>query len=146
MRPSRTVFSISLVFLFSGLHAQTKTLYSYQELSHMYYAKQKDSLKKTWTCPASYKVKETQKKYKEFWDDRTDFITRGIANDHYVHDKEICAYIEDIINQIALANKQMLPVRPFLLLDRSPSVNAYSIGGNVLAVNLRLISFAESRQ
>jgi hypothetical protein len=135
-----------LVFVFSGSNGQTNGLYSYQDLSHLYYSKQKDSLKKAWVCPDSYKAKETQKKYREFWDDRTDFITRAIIKDNYVHDREIGDYIDGIITQIAEGNKQMIPVRPFLLIDRSSSVNAYSIGGNVIAVNLGLISFAETRE
>ncbi len=134
-----------LVFVISGLNAQTN-LYNYQDLSHLYYSKQKDSLKKAWVCPDAYKVKETQKKYREFWDDRTDFITRAIIKDNYVHDREIGDYIDGIIAQIAEGNKQMIPVKPFLLIDRSSSVNAYSIGGNVIAVNLGLISFAETRE
>jgi hypothetical protein len=135
-----------LILLFSGLYTQSQPLYSYQELSHLFYTKQKDSLKRAWICPVAYKQKETQKKYKEYWDGRTDFITGAIVADNYVHDRDICNYIQDIIDQIVRANKQYLPERPFLLLDRSPSVNAYSTGGNLIAVNLGLISFAQSRE
>ncbi|HEX9512506.1 MAG TPA: M48 family metalloprotease [Puia sp.] len=130
----------------SGLYAQTRTLYNYQELSHLYYEKQKDSLKKVWVCPTIYKDKATQKKYKEFWDDRTGFITEAITHDNYVHEKDVVAYIEDIISQLTQANKQLLPVKPFLLIDRSPSVNAYSTGQNVIAVNLGLISYVQTRE
>jgi len=142
----RTLSLALLIFLSLEMMAQTKSLYSYQELSHVFYANQKDSLKRSWVCPGEYKEKATQKKYKEIWDERTDFITKAITNDDYVHDKDICNYIGEIITQIAQANKQMLPVKPFLLLDRSSSVNAYSIGGNIIAVNLGLISFAQSRE
>src|SRR5947209_12120096 len=69
--------------------AQSKDLYSYQDLSHIYYLKQKDSLQKNWTCPPIYQNKETQKKYKEFWDSRTDFITNAIMGKNFVHDKEV---------------------------------------------------------
>src|SRR5450756_2489532 len=134
------------LLVLSGLYAQTRTLYNYQELSHLYYEKQRDSLKRGWVCPVLYKDKATQKKYKEFWDDRTDFIVEAIAHDHYVHEKEVVAYIEDIINQLTQANKAWFPVKPFLLIDRSPSVNAYSIGQNVIAVNLGLLSFAQTRE
>src|SRR5450631_3929301 len=135
-----------LILLFTGLYTEAQSLYSYQELSHLFYSRQKDSLKKAWICPVLYKQKETQKKYKEFWDGRTDFITGAISSDNFVHDRDICNYIQDIIDQIVRANKQYLPERPFLLLDRSPSVNAYSTGGNLIAVNLGLISFAQSRE
>lgn len=125
---------------------QTNDLYSYQELSHLFFAKQKDSLKKEWICPSVYKEKSTQKKYKEIWDERTDFFTAAIANDHYVYDKEINNYIGEIIRQLVQANQQYIPVTPFIVLDRSPSVNAYAIGNNVVAINLGMIAFAQSRE
>jgi Zn-dependent protease with chaperone function len=127
------------------LLAQTG-LYSYQDLSHFYYEKQKDSIKKAWTCPDAFKDKAAQKKYKEIWDERTGGITAAITHDDYVHEKEVYGYIDDILLQIADANKQLIPVRPFLLVDRDPSANAYAMGGNILAVNLGLITFARSRE
>jgi hypothetical protein len=146
MTALKTLLAACCLLILSGLQAQTKTLYNYQELSHLYYEKQKDSLKRAWACPVLYKDKATQKKYKEFWDDRTAFITEAISHDSYVHEKDVVNYIEGIIDQLVQANKQLLPVRPFLLIDRSPSVNAYSIGENIIAVNLGLISFAQTRE
>lgn len=146
-----SAFSKLLFFLLVTLQcddskAQIKTLYNYQELSHIYYQKQKDSIAKNWTCPALYQVKATQKKYKEIWDSRTEFITTALANKDFVHEKEVYDYVSDIILQIVTSNKQLLPVQPVLLIDRSPAVNAYAIGGNIIAVNLGLISFAETRE
>lgn len=138
-----------LLFLTVFNHAsrsQTSTLYSYQELSHLYYQKQKDSLKKEWTCPSMYKEKETQKKYKEIWDERTDFFLTAIAEDNYVYDKELGDYLGAILNEITKANKRYLPVTPLLLVDRSPSVNAYAVGNNVVVVNLGLLAFARTRE
>ena len=126
--------------------SQTKVLYSYQDLSHSFYKKQEDSLMKAWICPALYTDKTTQKKYKEIWDERTDFITRAIEGDNYIHDNEVYNYVDGIITQIVQANKQMIPVKPFLLLDRSSSTNAYAIGNNIIAVNLGLIVFSKSRE
>jgi len=143
LRPLLTAYCLLTL---SGLQAQTKTLYNYQELSHLYYEKQKDSLKRAWVCPAIYKDKATQKKYKEFWDDRTSFITEAISRDNYVHENDLITYVDGIITQLMQGNKQLMPVRPFLLIDRSPSVNAYSIGGNIIAVNLGLISFVQTRE
>jgi predicted Zn-dependent protease len=40
----------------------------------------------------------------------------------------------------------MIKVKPLLLIDRSSSVNAYALGGNVIAVNLGLIDFAKTRE
>jgi hypothetical protein len=146
MTIAKTLLPAILTFVFPGLYAQTTVLYSYQELSHFFYQKQKDSLKKAWTCPAEYKDKETQKKYKEIWDGRTDFVLDAIARDNYVHDGDVYNYVDGVINQLVQANKQLLPVKPFLLVDRSQAVNAYALGGNIIAVNLGLIAFSQSRE
>src|SRR3954454_17529857 len=137
---------VILLIGFIGAQAQTQDLYSYQDLSHIYYLKQKDSLQKSWACPPLYQNKETQKKYKEFWDSRTDFITNAIMGKNFVHDEEVYDYINGIIAQIVAGNKKQLPIQPMLLIDRSSSVNAYSIGGNVIAVNLGLLSFVDTRE
>lgn len=126
--------------------SQTQSLYSFQELSHLYYQKQKDSLAKAWACPSLYKEKETQKKYGEIWNERTKFITDAIKDDDFLHDKEVHSYVEGIITQIVQANKAIIPVKPLLFIDRSPSVNAYAIGNNIIAVNLGLVAFAQSRE
>jgi hypothetical protein len=137
----------ALLFLAgSGLHAQESGLYTYQDLSHIYYARQKDSLKKSWSCPPEFKDKNTQKKYKDIWDERTESVTAAFSNDDYVHDKEVFNYIDDIVRQISEANHALLPEKPLVLIDRSPSVNAYAMGGNILAVNLGLITFSHTRE
>jgi hypothetical protein len=148
MRPISIYLSLLLLLLITGSPAsgQTSDLYSYQELSHFFYRKQKDSLQRAWSCPASFKDKNIQKKYREIWNERTDFLLNAIADDDYVYDKEINAYINDIVSDIAGANKTYLPAQPLLILDRSPSVNAYALGSNVVAINLGLIAFAGSRE
>lgn len=142
----RMFFTICLIGSVGGSYAQIKPLYAYQDLSHIFYAKQKDSLKKAWSCPSVYDSRETQRQYREIWDQRTDFITQAIRDDAYVKDEDVYLYIDGIIDQIMKANKELLPAKPFLLLDRSSSVNAYAVGGNVIAVNLGLISWSESRE
>ena len=142
----RMSFTMLLIVLMAGSYAQVKPLYAYQDLSHIFYAKQKDSLKKAWSCPSVYKSRETQKQYREIWDQRTDFITQAIQDDAYVKDDDVYPYVDGIIDQIREANKELLPVKPFLLLDRSSSVNAYAVGGNVIAVNLGLVSWSGSRE
>jgi hypothetical protein len=144
--PLKYIAIICLLFYASLLHAQTNSLYTYQQLSNVFYAKQKDSIKKAWTCPELYKNKATQKKYKEIWDSRTDFIAGAIDDQNYIYEPELYSYIQGILGQIAEANPEQLPVRPFLLVDRSSSANAYAIGGNIIAVNLGLIDFAQSRE
>lgn len=126
--------------------SQSTVLYRYQDLSHLYYQKQKDSLQKNWTCPIVYKDKDVQKKYKEIWDERTEFFTGAIKDDDYVYDQEVYNYVAGIIAELARANKAYLPEQPFLVLDRSPSVNAYAIGNNVIAVNMGLIAFAKTKE
>jgi hypothetical protein len=136
---------ISLVLSFQSA-AQQVYLYSYNDLSAFSLSKQKDSLKKTWDCPQLYKDKSTQKEYREIWNSRTDFITSAIEANNYINDPEIYHYIEDIISDLYKANAQLLKQKPLLLIDRSASVNAYALGGNVIAVNLGLITFSESRE
>jgi Peptidase family M48 len=132
--------------LATGAYAQDNGLYSYQDLSHFYYAKAKDSIRRSWSCPTAFKDRNAQKKYKEIWDQRTDALMAMINDDDYVHDKEVYGYVESIVRQITDANRALVPEKPFLLIDRSPSVNAYAMGGNVLAVNLGLITFSQSRE
>jgi len=147
-----------LVFLFLALpfalvffsvepgYSQQKSLYNYQQLSHVAYARQKDSLKKAWVCPAMFSDKETQKKYKEMWDSRVAFITDAMENKNYVYEKELYDYVSRIIKDIATANPALIPQQPLLLIDRSSAVNAYSFGGNIIAVNIGLIQFSSCRE
>jgi len=135
-----------LVIACSTASAQVKSLYNYQDLSRFYYEKQKDSLKKAWVCPDAFKDRATQKEYRELWDRRTNAVLGALADNDYVHEKEVYGYVDDIIRQLADANKSMIPVKPLLLIDRSPAINAYSTGGNVLAVNIGIIAFASCRE
>jgi len=135
-----------LVIACSTASAQVKSLYKYQDLSRFYYEKQKDSLKKAWVCPDAFKDRATQKEYRELWDRRTSAVLGALADNDYVHDQDVYGYIDDIIRQLADANKTMIPVKPLLLIDRSPAINAYSTGGNVLAVNVGIIAFASCRE
>ncbi|HEY4337496.1 MAG TPA: hypothetical protein VGM89_16405, partial [Puia sp.] len=128
------------VVLALGAHAQSGSLYSYQDLSHLYYGKQRDSIKKSWVCPNSFKDKAAQKKYKEIWDNQVASVISGINDDDYVHDNEVYPYVDALVRQITDANRQLVPVKPFILIDRSPSANAYAVGGNILAINLGMIT------
>jgi Zn-dependent protease with chaperone function len=143
---ARILLPAVLLLGYAGVNGQTNSLYNYQDLSHFYYAKQKDSIRKAWVCPPSFKNKETQKKYKELWDNRTEMLTEAIVSDVYVHDNEVYNYVDAIVRQIADANHALLPEKPFLLIDRSSIVNAYSIGGNIVFVNLGMISFVRTRE
>jgi Zn-dependent protease with chaperone function len=143
---ARILLPVVLLLGAAGTYGQTNCLYNYQDLSHFYYAKQKDSIRKAWVCPPIFKNKDTQKKYKEIWDERTDMVTGAIAGNDYVHDNEVYGYLEAIVSQIADANHALIPEKPFLLVDRDPSANAYSTGGNLIAVNLGIITFCHTRE
>lgn len=138
--------ALLVIFCVTCVFSQNSDLYSYQQLSHLFYQKQLDSLKKAWVCPEIYKEKAVQKKYREIWDERTNQVARYFTNDNYVYDRDIYQYIQDIINQLAKANPQLITVKPLLLLDRSASANAYATGSNLIAVNLGMISFVQSRE
>lgn len=135
-----------LMLLPSVLKAQQSQPYTYQQLSKTYYASQKDSLKKAWVCPEAFKNKATQKKYKEIWDSRTEFITAAIDDQDFIFEPEVYNYVQSIIDQICNSNSKIISKKPFVLIDRSSAVNAYAIGGNLLAVNLGLIDFARTRE
>lgn len=141
------MIAVLLVFV-SPLNsiAQTNEVYKYQYLSHIFYARQKDSLKKNWICPSLYKEKETQKKYREIWDSRIKFITAAIEDKDFVRDNEVYDYVNAILTDIVKANPAFFSQKPILFIDRSAAVNAYAIGGNMIAVNTGLISFARSRE
>lgn len=55
-----------LVFCLSGsfVRAQDQPLYTYEQLSNICYAAQKDSLKKAWTCSDVSDDRNIQKKFK----------------------------------------------------------------------------------
>src|SRR5580692_8843207 len=97
-----------LLILLDTANAQSQTLYAYQDLSHLYYQAQKDSLKKAWVCPDAFKERDTQKKLREFWDQRTENISNAIVNDDYVHDQDVYNYVAGIVRQITAANPQLV--------------------------------------
>ncbi|HVG42516.1 MAG TPA: M48 family metalloprotease [Chitinophagaceae bacterium] len=141
-----SLFFLTALVVYNNKVKAQETIYSYQDLSHVAYAKQRDSLKKAWVCPTLYSDKATQKKYKELWDNRTEFITTAISNKNYVYEKEVADYLNAIITDMAKGNPKLVDKKPLILLDRSAAVNAYAVGSNLIAINLGLIHFAESRE
>lgn len=146
MNPAKPI--LALVFIAAALisYSQDKSIYQYQQLSHLYYQKQKDSLKKAWACPVVYNEKNVQKQYREIWDQRSGFVIEAIENDNYIRDNNIYTYVSGIVDQVVAANKSLIPVKPFLLIDRSAAVNAYALGKDIIVVNLGLVAFAKSRE
>jgi hypothetical protein len=142
----RPVIVILLSLVGFTICAQTKSLYSYLDLSHAVYEKKRDSLKKSWQCPSLYKEKATQKLYKEIWDGRTSFLTSAIDDNSFIHENEIYNYVDAIISDLTRHNKNLVETKPILLIDRSSAANAYAIGGNVVAVNLGLLTFVQTKE
>ena len=60
------IIILGITLPFCSSKAQTNTLYTYQQLSKDFYAKQKDSLKKAWTCPGIYSNRATQKSIRKY--------------------------------------------------------------------------------
>lgn len=140
-------YLLALVILCcTAISAQQSALYQYQDLSNARYKPLKDSLKKAWVCPVNYKEKATQKKYSEIWNSRTDFLFSAIDNNSFIRDGEVYDYVQGIVAQLFAANRDRMETMPLLLIDRSSSINAYALGGNIIAVNLGLIAFSESRE
>jgi hypothetical protein len=83
------LLQVLLMAAFICAKAQNGYLYNYQQLSHLYYSGQRDSIKKAWTCPSAFSNKTTQKKYKEIWDSRTAFLLEAIDNDNFVRDQQV---------------------------------------------------------
>lgn len=137
---------LSLCLSWSCVNAQNQALYTYQQLSGVYYAVQKDSLKKAWVCPDVSSDRSVQKKFKELWEDRTSFLITAIDKQHYIYDPELSQYLQRIIDQLMTANPQRFSSRPLLLVDRSPVANAYALGSNVLVINMGLICFSQTRE
>jgi Zn-dependent protease with chaperone function len=135
-----------LLFSWSFVRAQNQPLYTYQQLSNTYYASQKDSLKKAWVCPDVSSSRDVQKKFKELWTDRTNFLVSAIENQHFIYEPQVHLYLQSIIDELIAANPQRFSGRPFLLIDRSPVANAYALGSNVLVINMGLICFARTRE
>jgi len=146
MFPFKPLITAFLAIISLQAISQNKSLYSLQDLSHFYYKKQKDSLSKAWVCPSLYNEKKTQKKYKEIWDDRTSFLTSAIDGDDFIHDGEVYNYVDGIITELVKANKQLIPEKPLLLIDRSSSANAYALGQNVIVVNLGIVAFSQTKE
>jgi Zn-dependent protease with chaperone function len=142
----RTIALLVFCLSWSISQSQNQSLYTYQQLSGSYYAAQKDSLKKAWVCPDVSNDRGVQKKFRELWDERTNFLVSAIDKQHFIYEPELARYLQGIIDQIIAANPQRFTNRPLLFMDRSAIANAYALGSNVLVVNMGLIFFCRTRE
>ncbi len=139
------VLSLSIYILFPSIGiAQNSS--TYNDLSSNFYLPKKDSLKASFKCPDQFTKKETQKKFKEIWDSRTAYLFESIGDNQYLAQPEMYNYTYKILAEIISGNKKLFPQSPFLLIDRSSSVNAYAMGNNIIAVNIGLLAFAQTRE
>lgn len=102
-----------------------------------------EDTKKTWACPVEYSDKKTQKSFCEMWTSRTEYLVTSIRDNDFIHQPEISKLLDGIVSEIYEKNKDKIKSKPILLIDRSATVNAYSIGNNIIVVNLGLINFCE---
>lgn len=75
----------SLLCLSCYVGLSQNQLYSYQQLSRIYYAAQEDSLKKAWVCPEVLNDRSAQKMLKQLWEERTSFVTTAIEKQYFVY-------------------------------------------------------------
>lgn len=143
-----TKFSLSVLFFSFCFLTSTKGQinYNYDQLSSNFYQVKKDSLKASFKCPDQFSKKETQKKFKDIWDGRTAFLFESIANNQFLVQPEMYKYVYELLQEIISGNKKFFTQAPFLLIDRNSSVNAYALGNNILAVNIGLLAFVETRE
>lgn len=88
MLPSIIVVPLLSLSWYAGM--SQNQLYSYQQLSNLYYAPQKDSLKKAWVCPEVFNDRPVQKKFRELWDERTNFMVKNSLKE--IHDSKYERY------------------------------------------------------
>ncbi len=129
-----------LCILFTNLYAQSN-LYSLSDLSSVHLRSLEKEIQSEWTCPNEYADKKVQKSFCEMWQSRSEYLARGIRSDDFINQKSISSLLDNISTEIYNNNKDRLKQKPRMLIDRSPVVNAYSIGNNIVVVNLGLINF-----
>ena len=115
-------------------------------LSSERYETYADSLEKYWKCPKKYKTTATQDKYSTYWYGRKNFLVNSIRSDWYLRDTVIYPYINGMVQNLVAKNENYFPKPIQVYIDRSSVVNAYSIGENVLIVNVGLIDFMKTEE
>ncbi len=139
------IFYLIYILFYVNVNGQGSNFYEFNNLSSIYYSSKIDSLKKG-VKPAVIFSKETQKVYEEQVNSRVEAIVQSLKVNQFVYQPEIYNYINSILLELVSRNKELIPNMPFLLLDRSASVNAYTFGFNILAVNMGMIDFARSKE
>ncbi len=145
MRNLKFTFLFLFIVISEETVGQINPIYSFQNLSAIYYKSQADSLKNNIKAPNKYN-KSTQKKYEEIWNERIENIYKGLSSNNYVYSPEINNYLSGIIDEITRKNSQFIEPNILVLLDRNANINAYTSGLNIISVNAGLLEFVNSRE
>ena len=136
-----------LVFVINNSKAQLgKSPYLYPQLSSFHYKNVKDSIKKNINHPVVYSVKETQKKFNELWEERLKSVVSSIEKNEFLYDEDIAQLLNEIVAKLAQGNSEMIKDKPLVFVNRSSVVNAYSLGLNIIIVNLGILDFVKSKE
>lgn len=148
MKARILIFSILILLMYGKdvLSQNVQSYYKYDQLSNIYYKNYRDSIKKHWKCPSVFKSKSAQKEYETAWESRKERIITEINNNSYIHDDVVYNYINDIFNELVVANKDLITTYPQFFVDRSEVANAYAFGEHIIVVNLGLILRSHSRE
>lgn len=142
MRYLLVAFSLLVVNICT---AQNK-IYSVEDLSSYAYKTLADTAKKSWVCPKVYTDKSTQSDFCSQWNMRTNFLQESIKDNDYLNQKEMSQYLDEIATELYEKNKPFITSKPIILVDRSSATNAYSIGKNIVVINMGLISFCRYKE
>lgn len=138
---------IVLLTLIGAVKSQKgKSPYYYEQLSSFYYKNVKDSVKKNCKHAIVYPKKQTQKVFNETWDERISSITNSIDRNEFLYDSDISQLVNEVVLNLSKGNSQYIPTTPIVFINRSSVVNAYSLGLNIVIVNLGLLDFVKSKE
>lgn len=125
--------------------AQNK-IYNVEDLSSFSYKILSDTIGKNWVCPKTYPDKNTQSDFCKEWTNRTLFLQQSVKDNDFLRQPQITAFVDEIITELFEKNKKLLNTKPQILIDRSSIVNAYSLGKNIIVINMGLISFCKYKE
>jgi hypothetical protein len=126
--------------------AQIIRSYIFSQLSGMSYKGLSDSLKKKKNCPVVCTNKKAQAEFEKTWKMRNDHIARNLDNNNYVRDNVVLPYLETIVNELTSSNKQLIPYKITVLLDRTEVANATSFGEHIIAVNAGIVLSSKNKE
>lgn len=138
---------LALMILISAhLHAQIIKSYTFSQLSANSYQGLSDSLKKNKNCPVLLSDKKAQAEFEKSWKSRNERIAKDLDNNNYIKDNVVLPYVETIVQELISHNRQLIPYKVTVLLDRTEVANATSFGEHIIAVNAGIVISAKNRE